>query len=166
MHSRGATRVLFGGIGKIEGEEMDKKRVLVVDDEPDYLKVISTRLEQAGYAVETAQDGKEALSKIKAACPDAVLLDIMMPEMDGLETLRIIRKRNKTLPVFMLTAHSNEERFEEARSLNISGFLVKGANFGERVADFTNALRLISKFQGSDSPSQRGGSPPKDSAAP
>jgi len=155
MHSRGATRALFGGIGKTEGEEMDKKRVLVVDDESDYLKVISTRLEQAGYEVEMAQDGKEALSKIRTARPDAVLLDIMMPRMDGLETLRIIRKRDKTLPVFMLTAHSNEERFEEARSLNVSGFIVKGTNFGERVADFTNALRLISKFQGSGSPSRR-----------
>lgn len=78
-------------------------RVLVVEDEPDMLRVIATTLREDGYAVDTAADGEEALYKAKAWEYDAVLLDVMLPKLDGWSVLREMRKVKRT-PVLMLTA--------------------------------------------------------------
>ncbi len=67
-------------------------KVLVVDDEPDILEFLSYNLEKEGFIVETAENGKQALEKAKKNQPDVVLLDVMMPEMDGIETCRTMRE--------------------------------------------------------------------------
>ncbi|MDB5227287.1 MAG: DNA-binding response regulator [Bacteroidota bacterium] len=67
-------------------------KVLVVDDEPDILEFLSYNLEKEGFLVETAENGKQALEKAKKNQPDIVLLDVMMPEMDGIETCRTMRE--------------------------------------------------------------------------
>ena len=61
----------------------EKKRVLVVDDEPDFADLVKQYLEQAGFEVEVAYDGVQGLDKVKATPPDAIVLDVMMPEKDG-----------------------------------------------------------------------------------
>ena len=123
------------------------KKVLVVDDEAEFLNILRNRLEADGYEVVTASDGEEALQKVKSEKPDIVLLDIQMPKLDGLKTLEKIRKISKHLPVYMLTAFSNPERFELANKLNASGFLVKSGDLKRQIGDITSSLHLSSKFR-------------------
>lgn len=124
-----------------------KKKILVVDDEPDFLKMIKIRLESNNFEVITCIDGKDALLKVKSFQPDAVLLDILMPGLDGLEVLKRIRKINKELPVFIITAFSNEERFDLAKKLDASGFIVKTGDLGREIENITTILNISDKFR-------------------
>ena len=94
-------------------EDQDAHRVVVVDDDRNLRKIISTNLELAGFAVESAADGREALEKIEAMQPEVVLLDLMMPHMDGYEVARRIRgHQNPTIanvPIIILTAKGETE---------------------------------------------------------
>jgi CheY-like chemotaxis protein len=83
-----------------------RPRVLVVEDEPALQKVLSMRLGMEGFDVETASDGEEALSMIRAAAPDLVLTDLMMPVMDGAELIRRMRADPKldAIPAILMTA--------------------------------------------------------------
>lgn len=126
---------------------MDKKRILLVDDEPDFVELIRHRLQINGYDVTAVGNGKEALGILRKEKFDAVLLDIIMPQMDGLKTLKTIRKRDKDLPVFMLTAHSDEERFRQANELGASGFIVKTADLQKEIDNITGILRLSDKYR-------------------
>ena len=85
---------------------MTSSRILVVDDEADISTILSVTLRRAGFEVETAGDGVEAIDQIRRQPPDLVILDVMMPRADGLETLKRIREHAPTaqLPVIMLTA--------------------------------------------------------------
>jgi two-component system alkaline phosphatase synthesis response regulator PhoP len=86
------------------------KKVLIVDDEPDILEIISYNLSKEGYQILTAKNGIEALEKVPSFKPDLVILDIMMPKMDGVEVCKILRSKheyNDTLIIF-LTALSDE----------------------------------------------------------
>ncbi len=91
-------------------DEGVKDKVLVVDDEPDVLDLVSYNLGQAGFAVETAADGAEGLRKARSAAPDLILLDLMLPEMDGLEVCKLLRRDPQTsaIPIIMLTARAGE----------------------------------------------------------
>ncbi len=85
-------------------------RVLVVDDEPDAIELIEFNLKAAGYEVVTAADGEEALNKAKGILPDVIVLDLMLPEVDGLEVCKILRRDTATaaIPIIMLTAKAAE----------------------------------------------------------
>ena len=87
-----------------------KPRILVVDDEPDIIELVEFNLKQAGYVVTTAADGAEALKKIRAQKPDLIVLDVMLPEMDGFEICKALRLDEATakLPIIMLTAKAAE----------------------------------------------------------
>lgn len=87
-----------------------KQKILVVDDEPDALELIEFNLKQAGYDVVTAADGAAALKKARAAQPDLVILDIMLPEIDGFEVCKLLRRDPATaaIPILMLTARAAE----------------------------------------------------------
>ena len=89
---------------------MNPKKILLIDDEQDILELLSYNLEKEGYEVITANDGNEGIEKAKQIIPDLILLDVMMPEKDGIETcqdLRKIKELQKTLIVF-LSARSEE----------------------------------------------------------
>lgn len=89
---------------------MNQKKILLIDDEQDILEILSYNLEKAGYDVYTSQNGNEGIGKAKEIVPDMILLDVMMPEKDGIETcqdLRRIPELQKTLIVF-LSARSEE----------------------------------------------------------
>lgn len=124
-----------------------KKKILVVDDELDFLELLRMRLEANKYEVVTALDGNEALVKVKTEKPDAVLLDILMPGMDGLDVLRRIRKDDEDLPVFIITAFSNEERFRLANKFNASGFILKTSDIQQEIENITNALGISSRYK-------------------
>ncbi|MEW6101253.1 MAG: response regulator [Candidatus Omnitrophota bacterium] len=126
---------------------MEKKKILVVDDEPDFLEMMRVRLEAGGYEVITANNGKEALFKIAEDKPRAVLLDILMPEMDGLKVLRCIRKKDKKLPVFIITAFNNEERFRLANRFDASGFIVKNSDLKEEINNISSLLNLADQYK-------------------
>jgi len=87
-----------------------KAKILVVDDEPEAVDLIEFNLKQAGYATIAAGDGAEALSKARANDPDLIILDVMMPEVDGLEVCKILRRDPATakVPIVMLTARAAE----------------------------------------------------------
>ncbi len=92
---------------KSEVNDMSKK-IMVVDDEPDTVDLVKLVLETEGFEVMTAYSGSECLTKLEEEKPDAVLLDIMMPEMDGWEVFKKIRERFEDLPVAMLTVRNQD----------------------------------------------------------
>jgi DNA-binding response OmpR family regulator len=87
-----------------------KQKILVVDDEPDALELIKVNLSGAGYFVATAEEGNEALRKARDLRPDLILLDVMLPEIDGLEVCKILRHDPMTgdVPIILLTARATE----------------------------------------------------------
>jgi DNA-binding response OmpR family regulator len=87
------------------------QKILVVDDEVNIVKAISLRLEKAGYEVITAHDGVAALSKAREESPDLIILDIMLPQMDGYKVCRLLKfdQNRKHIPILMLTAKIEEE---------------------------------------------------------
>lgn len=121
---------------------MSAKKILIVDDEMDFIKVMQLRLQANGYEVITAFSGEEALKKIKDEKPDALLLDIMLPGEDGLSILKKIRRENKNLSVFIMTAFSNEERYDLANKFNASGFILKTSDLQKEVQNITSILSL------------------------
>ncbi|MCM8790687.1 MAG: response regulator [Candidatus Omnitrophica bacterium] len=125
-----------------------KKKILVVDDEIEFLNMIKLRLEASGYDVVTATNGKEVFDRIREHKPDAILLDILLPGMNGLEVLKRIRNENKQIPVFIITAFSSQERFELANKFNASGFIVKTQDIKTEIDNITSILRVSDKYKG------------------
>ena len=125
-----------------------KKAILVVDDEIEFLKMIRFRLEANDYEVITAINGAQAMERLKNYKLDAVLLDILLPDMNGIDILKMIRKKDKNMPVFMITAFSSPERFELANKFNASGFIIKTDDLQVEVNNITSAIRLADKFKG------------------
>lgn len=97
-----------------------EKKILVVDDEPDVRIFLSTCLEDAGFIVESAQDGHEALDKLEEFNPDLMTLDLFMPGLSGIKVIRKLRKISKwaKLPIVVITAHAHDELGED----QIKGF--------------------------------------------
>jgi DNA-binding response OmpR family regulator len=97
------------------------KRILLVDDEPDILTLYKKILERGGYEVSTAQSGSEAFEKMVTFKPHLVILDIMMPEMDGWEVAKRIRadEKEKDVPIIMLTVKSEIE--DKVKSIEVAG---------------------------------------------
>ena len=93
------------------GTPLMKRKVLIVDDNLDSITILRSILETNGYAVQSAQSGREALDLLKTNRPDVILLDVMMPEMSGLEVLERIKSAHETskIPVIMVTAKMQDE---------------------------------------------------------
>jgi two-component system phosphate regulon response regulator PhoB len=89
---------------------MAKQRILIVDDEPDAVELVAFNLKEAGYEVATAVNGEEALRQTRARLPDLIVLDLMLPEIDGLEVCKLLRRDPQTsgIPIVMLTAKAAE----------------------------------------------------------
>ncbi len=110
-------------------QQRDGKRILVVDDEPRMINFIRMNLELEGHQVLEAHDGLQALEAIRTKLPDIVLLDVMMPELDGFETLRLLREFS-TIPVIMLTAKGEENDKVYGLELGADDYITKP--FGPR----------------------------------
>ena len=121
-----------------------KKKILVVDDHEDNVEVLRARLEARGYEVEGAMDGQSALDTVLVFCPDLILLDVMMPDMDGLEVVRRL-KANKDLPfipVIMQTALDSTERMVAGLEAGADDYVTKPINFAELEARVRSLLRI------------------------
>lgn len=116
----------------------DAKRVLVVDDEPRMIGFIRMNLELEGYQVIEAHNGLEALEAIRTQLPDLVLLDVMMPQLDGFETLRMLREFS-SIPVIMLTAKGEEDDKVYGLELGADDYVTKP--FGSR--ELSSRVRAV-----------------------
>ena len=121
-------------------------KVLAVDDENDILLILRTSLRD-DYDVLTASNGPEALQKIAEDSPDVVILDMMMPEMDGIEVLEEIRRNpaTATLPVIFLTGVSDRSKIREALDKGTAYYLTKPFNHRELNSRVEQALRESQK---------------------
>lgn len=134
-------------------------RVLLVDDEEDFLESVAFWLTSKGYHVTKARDGEAALAMLKEGRHDVVFLDVMMPRLDGIETLRRLRAFNKTIPVILVTASNlaDESRYAGAKALGLAGLFPKGASLtqlGQALEVALRALRRTSPSAASPPPRQ------------
>lgn len=119
---------------------MRKHLILVVDDEPPIVRLVRAKLRIDGYEVLTANRGEEALQIMKADTPDLVVLDVMMPEMDGFETLRRIRQQS-SVPVVMLTARGGDADKLKGLQTGADDYVTKPFNPDELEARIAAVLR-------------------------
>jgi len=110
-----------------------RAKILVVDDEPNIVQTLQDRLEMNDYQVVTAVNGQAGLEKATSEQPDIVLLDVIMPIMDGLEMLERLRKNDATrnIPVIMLTARSQNQDVARANGYGIEDYVVKPFDLSE-----------------------------------
>lgn len=120
----------------------DKKKILAVDDESDVLLILKTALLSEGYQVFTATNGPDAIVIASEENPDLIVLDMMMPEMNGFDTLRKIREepRQASVPVIMLTGVADKERIREALDLGIEYYIVKPFEFHDLISKVKIAI--------------------------
>ncbi len=106
---------------------MASQKVLVIDDEQELLSLLKVRLENAGYTVCLANDGKQGIRQAKEESPNAILLDLMMPGMDGFQVCKELKLNEKTsgIPIVALTALGEEESARKALKLGVKTYIVK-----------------------------------------
>jgi len=128
-------------------EPKTKGRILVVDDHEDNIELLRARFEARGYEVQGASDGQAALDAVPIFCPDLILLDVMMPKMDGMEVVRRlkIKRENKEIPfipVIMQTALDSTENKVEGLDAGAEDYVTKPINFAELEARVNSHLRI------------------------
>jgi len=119
---------------------MKKARLLVVDDEENIRFLFKEELEEEGYSVDVASNGREALDKIRQSVFDLVILDIKMPGMNGIEALNEIKNMNKNLPVILCSAYG--EFKQDFSSWASDGYVVKSADTKELKQTIQSLLRV------------------------
>jgi two-component system, OmpR family, alkaline phosphatase synthesis response regulator PhoP len=124
----------------------EKRRILVVDDEPDFASIVQADLEREGYDVDVAYNGVEGLEKVKSNPPDAIVLDVMMPEMDGYEMCQKLKGDDDycEIPVVLLTAvasHVTSTRYSHADGMSTEAddYIAKPASS----ADISRSLKTL-----------------------
>lgn len=127
-----------------DGESAMKKQytILAVDDETDVLLLVKTALQAEGYRVLTAPDGVEAFKTAREEKPDLILLDVMMPEMDGFQVLEKIRQDDGTcrIPVIMLTGLTERERIRTALERGTKYYITKPFDFHDLIGKVRMAI--------------------------
>ncbi|WP_299977324.1 response regulator [Desulfobacula sp.] len=116
-------------------------KVLIVDDEKDFVEMFSLRLEGQGEKVSTAYSGKDALKVLETTIIDVVILDIRMPGMDGIDTLKQIKKLYPIVEVILLTGHGSTETAVEGMKLGAFDYLMKPADFKDIKVKLENARK-------------------------
>ncbi len=132
----------------------EKPKILVVEDEEILLTALKEELSNGGYEVEGAVDGQDGLDKVKAFNPDLILLDLVMPKMDGMEMLQRLKGDNelRDIPVVILTNLSDYERISEALSLGAMDYLVK-ANY--KLEDLLDKVKtVVARGRGAQTPTK------------
>ena len=111
----------------VNAEVRGKKNILLVDDDPLVVKILKVPLERAGYDVNVARQGLEALQKVKEKRPDLIILDILMPLMDGFKVARFLKfdKRFKDIPIIVLTSRATEGERKMGEKVGANEYLFK-----------------------------------------
>jgi DNA-binding response OmpR family regulator len=126
-------------------------KILIVDDEPPIIDVLAYNLKQAGYEVVIARDGEQAVAAARREQPDLIILDLMLPKLDGLEVHRSVRRESET-PVIMLTARDAEIDRVVGLELGADDYVVKPFSVRELIARVKNVLRRSVPRPITDSP--------------
>ncbi len=115
---------------------MAKKRILVVEDMPESLMILRIRLEAYGYEVVSATDGEEGLKKARDLRPDLILLDVMLPKMDGFTVSRLLKfdEEFEDIPIIMLTARGQEKDKDIGKNVGADMYFVKPYDHAKLVA--------------------------------
>ncbi|CAM3155640.1 response regulator transcription factor [Filibacter tadaridae] len=121
--------------------DLETKKILIVDDEESIRTLLEYNLEQAGFDTVAAVDGEDAVSKVETENPDLILLDLMLPKMDGIDVCKTIRKKGLAIPIIMLTAKGDE--FDKVLGLEIGAddYMTKPFSPREVVARVKAVLR-------------------------
>src|ERR1700759_3137310 len=119
------------------------KRILVADDEPDVLQLVSSNLKNAGFNVIKAEDGVSALNQARETLPSLIVLDLMLPEMSGLEVCKVLKKESATsqIPIIMLTAKAEEVDRIVGLELGADDYMTKPFSPRELVLRVKSVLR-------------------------
>jgi len=106
---------------------VDRKKILVVDDEPDLVDMVKMRLEANGYEVIIAYNGQEALDKARSEKPDLIILDLMMPKMDGFHVCGLLKRdmRFSKMPIVIFTARAQQEDIIMSQEAGADAYLMK-----------------------------------------
>ncbi len=133
---------------------MSQKKILVADDEKDIVELIAYNLEQEGFSVLKAFDGQKAWRMINADKPDLVILDLMMPEISGMEVCRMVRRQNATvaLPIIMLTAKSDPVDKILGLEVGADDYITKPFHVRELIARIRAVLRRMERKPDDDLP--------------
>jgi two-component system KDP operon response regulator KdpE len=129
-------------------EEMDRRRILVVDDEERMVRFIRLNLEHDGFQVSEAFNGRQAVQKLRDVNPDLILLDVMMPDLDGFEVLEMVREISN-VPVIMLTAKGEEDDRVRGLELGADDYVTKPFSPRELVSRARAVLRRTEGASGS-----------------
>jgi DNA-binding response OmpR family regulator len=123
-------------------KKSEKIKILVVDDEPNIVQTLQDRLEMNEYIVSTAGNGREGLEKAQKEKPDVILLDVIMPVMDGHEMLEVLRKQPdcNDISVIMLTARSQTQDIARANACGIDDYIVKPFDLSELLEKIETVL--------------------------
>jgi two-component system KDP operon response regulator KdpE len=119
---------------------VDKKNILIVDDDPAILRLLSTNLKARGYEVTTATDGEESLDAVQRDFVDLIILDLMMPKVDGVEVCRRIREWSD-IPIIILSARGDENAKVKCLELGADDYLTKPFGIPELMARIKTAFR-------------------------
>jgi two-component system alkaline phosphatase synthesis response regulator PhoP len=124
----------------------EKKRILVVDDEPDFCSIVQANLEKEGFEVEVAYDGMDGLEKVRANPPDAIVLDVIMPEKDGYEVCAELKadKRYADIPILMLTAVAS--RVSTTRYSHREGMSMEAEDYLPKPASAEQILQSVKRL--------------------
>jgi two-component system, sensor histidine kinase and response regulator len=124
---------------------MAASKILVVDDQPINVQLLKRKLEREGMSVATAYSGREALDLVKADKPDLILLDVMMPEMDGIEVCQRLQAdtETKTIPVIFITARTSKEGKIEGLGVGAVDYITKPIDLDETLARVQTQLRFV-----------------------
>jgi len=126
---------------------MPQTKILLVDDEVEFASALAERLQLRGYDVKTANNALEALALIHTHVPDVIILDLKIPGMDGIETLKTIKKIDSTIEVIMLTGHGDVESVAEGMKSGVFEYIMKPVDIGELTVKIDNAMKKRTKEQ-------------------
>ena len=124
---------------------MPQTKILLVDDEVEFASALAERLELRRYDVKTANNALEALAVIHAHVPDVIILDLKIPGMDGIETLKTIKKIDPTIEVIMLTGHGDVQSVAEGMKSGVFEYIMKPVDIGELTVKIDNAMKKRTK---------------------
>jgi CheY-like chemotaxis protein len=126
--------------------EIDIK-VLIVDDQEDFRQLMKFWLERKGYHVIEAQNGQIALDMVRDHNPDIIFMDLKMPVVDGIESIKMIREFNKDVPIIIISSYVADPGIKDITAYGISGIFYKGKDFQEGLTLLETALRTHKKLK-------------------
>jgi DNA-binding NtrC family response regulator len=126
---------------------MSQTKVLLVDDEVEFASALAERLQLRDYDVQTAHNALEALAILNSNVPDVIILDLKIPGMDGLETLKTIKKIDPTIEVIMLTGHGDVQSVAEGMKSGVFEYIMKPVDIGELTVKIDKAMKKRTKDQ-------------------